>query len=241
MITKVVHGWRPAGLVAYLLGPGTAEVHRAPRVIASWDGLDAAWQPAFTGPGEYDLALGPLITALHAPVIAAGLPTRAPAEHGKRGYVWHCSARVAGSDRVLSDGEWAGSRGNCWTAPGSRRKGMWVGRGGWRRHRAGGRRPRSLTGWALFVLIVVTVTLRAVGAAGMHRLRGWPTALRGGLAAMFVVTGGSHFVGMREDLISMVPRRCRNRACWSPSPGCWNWPARSGCCGGGPRLGRRPG
>jgi uncharacterized membrane protein len=39
----------------------------------------------------------------------------------------------------------------------------------------------------------------------MRRLRSWPTALRGGLAAMFVVTGGSHFVGMREDLISMVP------------------------------------
>ena len=57
----------------------------------------------------------------------------------------------------------------------------------------------------LFVLIVVTGTLRAVGAAGMHRLRSWPTALRGGLAAMFVVTGGSHFVGMREDLISMIP------------------------------------
>ena len=49
MITKVVHGWRPAGLLAYLLGPGTAEVHRAPRVIASWDWLDAAWQPASTG------------------------------------------------------------------------------------------------------------------------------------------------------------------------------------------------
>ncbi len=60
MITKVVHGWRPAGLLAYLLGPGTAEEHRAPRVIASWDGLDAGWQPASTGPGEYDLALGPL-------------------------------------------------------------------------------------------------------------------------------------------------------------------------------------
>ncbi len=108
MITKVVHGWRPAGLLAYLLGPGTAEVHQAPRVIASWDGLDAAWQPAPTGPGEYDLALGPLITALHAPAIGAGLPTRAPAEQGKRGYVWHCSARVAATDRVLSDGEWAG-------------------------------------------------------------------------------------------------------------------------------------
>ena len=38
MITKVVHGWRPGGLLAYLMGPGRAEVHRDPRVVASWDG-----------------------------------------------------------------------------------------------------------------------------------------------------------------------------------------------------------
>jgi len=57
----------------------------------------------------------------------------------------------------------------------------------------------------LIVLVVVTVVLRAVGAAGVRELRRWATALRGGLAAMFLVTGGSHFVGMREDLISMVP------------------------------------
>jgi hypothetical protein len=67
VITKVVHGWRPAGLLAYLLGPGTAEVHQTPRVIASLEGLNASWQPASTGRVEYDLALGPLITALHAP------------------------------------------------------------------------------------------------------------------------------------------------------------------------------
>ncbi len=57
----------------------------------------------------------------------------------------------------------------------------------------------------LIVLVVVTLALRAAGAAGLPRLRSWPNALRGGLAAMFLVTGGSHFVGMREDLISMVP------------------------------------
>jgi uncharacterized membrane protein len=57
----------------------------------------------------------------------------------------------------------------------------------------------------LIVLVVVTVALRAAGAAWVPRLRSWPSALRGGLAAMFVVTGGSHFVGMREDLISMIP------------------------------------
>jgi hypothetical protein len=84
------------------------------------------------GPGEYDLALGPLITALHAPAVAAGLPTRAPAEQGKRGYVWHCSARVAGTDRILSDGEWAGIARELLDGAGSRSAAMSVGRGGWR-------------------------------------------------------------------------------------------------------------
>ena len=49
-----------------------------------------------------------MITALHAPAVAAELPTRSPDGPGKRGYVWHCSARVAATDRVLSDAEWAG-------------------------------------------------------------------------------------------------------------------------------------
>jgi uncharacterized membrane protein len=57
----------------------------------------------------------------------------------------------------------------------------------------------------LIVLVVITLVLRAAGAAGVHALRRWPIALSGGLAAMFVLTGMSHFVGMREDLISMVP------------------------------------
>src|SRR6185312_12686691 len=54
---------------------------------------------------EWDLELGPLIRGLQAPAIAAGLPESGGPE-GKRGYVWHCSARVAGGDRVLSDAEW---------------------------------------------------------------------------------------------------------------------------------------
>jgi uncharacterized membrane protein len=57
----------------------------------------------------------------------------------------------------------------------------------------------------LVVLVIVTLALRAAGAAGATRLNSWPVALRGGLAAMFVLTGTSHFVGMREELISMVP------------------------------------
>jgi uncharacterized membrane protein len=54
-------------------------------------------------------------------------------------------------------------------------------------------------------LVVVTLALLGVGAAGVPRLRSWPVALRGGLAAMFVMTGVAHFVGMRETLIAMVP------------------------------------
>lgn len=57
----------------------------------------------------------------------------------------------------------------------------------------------------LITLIVVTLVILALGAAGVKRLRTWPVALRGGIAAMFVLTGTVHFVGMREELISMVP------------------------------------
>lgn len=57
----------------------------------------------------------------------------------------------------------------------------------------------------LITLVTATLVLRAAGTLGVRPLRGWHPALRGGLAAMFVVTGASHFSGMREDLIAMVP------------------------------------
>lgn len=107
MITKVTHGWRPGGLVAYLMGPGTAEEHARPRMIASWDGLDAGWQPEIGPDGDFDFRLGPLIGALHVPATRAGLPVSGQAPSG-RGYVWHCSARLSAEDRTLSDREWAG-------------------------------------------------------------------------------------------------------------------------------------
>ncbi|MBB5154919.1 DoxX family protein [Saccharopolyspora phatthalungensis] len=57
----------------------------------------------------------------------------------------------------------------------------------------------------LIILLVVTLVLLVAGAAGVRRLRPWSVAVRGGLAAMFVATGIAHFVGMRAELISMVP------------------------------------
>jgi uncharacterized membrane protein len=57
----------------------------------------------------------------------------------------------------------------------------------------------------LIVFLVVTLMLLVAGAAGVRRLRPWPVALRGGLAALFLTTGVTHFVGMRAEMISMVP------------------------------------
>jgi uncharacterized membrane protein len=57
----------------------------------------------------------------------------------------------------------------------------------------------------LITLLAVTLLLRAAGAAGSRPLRSWHTSLRGGLAAMFTLTGTAHFNGIREDLIAMVP------------------------------------
>ncbi|MGG3641171.1 hypothetical protein ABES38_07285 [Bacillus gobiensis] len=57
----------------------------------------------------------------------------------------------------------------------------------------------------LIALIVVTLAILGAGAAGVSRLKPWPVTLRGGLAAMFVLTGAVHFVWMRAELISMVP------------------------------------
>lgn len=60
----------------------------------------------------------------------------------------------------------------------------------------------------LVTLLVVTAGLNAAGIAGVRRLRAmrrFPVALRGGVAAMFVLTGGAHFVGMRDQMIAMVP------------------------------------
>lgn len=57
----------------------------------------------------------------------------------------------------------------------------------------------------LIVLVVVSVVILIAGIAGVSRLRPWPVALRGGLAAMFILTGSVHFVYMRTEIIAMVP------------------------------------
>ena len=56
----------------------------------------------------------------------------------------------------------------------------------------------------LIVLVAVTAVLTVAR-------RSPAVALRYGLAAMFLLTGGAHFIGMRAQLIAMVPP-------WLPAP-----------------------
>src|SRR5437667_498807 len=55
------------------------------------------------------------------------------------------------------------------------------------------------------VLLTSTLVLSGIGAAGVAVLDGWIPCLRGGLAAMFLLTASAHWGKRRPDLIGMVP------------------------------------
>ena len=55
------------------------------------------------------------------------------------------------------------------------------------------------------VLVISTVVLRALGAAGLSPLDSWTVCLRGGLALMFLLTASAHWGKRRRELMAMVP------------------------------------
>ena len=57
----------------------------------------------------------------------------------------------------------------------------------------------------LLFLLLTTALVRVIGHMSRPGLKPWPVAIRWGLAVMFTVTGISHFAGMRDALIAMVP------------------------------------
>lgn len=107
MIAKITRGWRPAGLVRYLMGPGRHNEHVTPRVVDTWDGVPFR-QPTQVGPGEYDLR--DVVAGLTDPAVAGGIALHEPPPgvNGKvpPGPVWQCSLRNDENDRVLTDDEW---------------------------------------------------------------------------------------------------------------------------------------
>jgi hypothetical protein len=98
MIGKVVRESHAGGLLRYLYGPGRANEHIDPHLVAGF-GDPAELEP------ECRLGCAPdlwrLAVLLAQPLAALGPP-------GYDQPVWHCSVRAAPGDRVLSDTEWAG-------------------------------------------------------------------------------------------------------------------------------------
>jgi len=96
VIGKVLRGANVRGLLYYLYGPGRANEHADPHLVAG-----------FSDPGE----LEPERRPGGSPDLRrlAGLLAQPVAALGGRGGdkpVWHCSVRAAPEDRMLADGEW---------------------------------------------------------------------------------------------------------------------------------------
>ncbi|MFI2712169.1 relaxase [Micromonospora sp. NPDC018662] len=103
MITRVHRrGSRVGGLLRYLWGPGKAEEHTNPHLVAAWDGagLLPDLEPKVAASGRRDLRA---LTALLVQPVRAGY--RPPNK-----FVWHASMRLAPEDRhrTITDSTWAG-------------------------------------------------------------------------------------------------------------------------------------
>jgi hypothetical protein len=97
MIGKVLRGTNARGLLRYLYGPGQANEHTNPHLVAGFSD-PAELEPEGRPDGSPDLRR--LAGLLAQPVAALAL-------QGLDRPMWHCSVRAAPEDRVLSDGEWA--------------------------------------------------------------------------------------------------------------------------------------
>src|SRR4249920_553716 len=97
VIGKVLRGTDARRLLYYLYGPGKANEHTDPHLVAGF-GDPAELEPGRRPDGSRDFRR---LTGLLAQPLAAlnGSNYREP--------VWHCAVRAAPEDRLLSDAEWA--------------------------------------------------------------------------------------------------------------------------------------
>ncbi|MFB1042345.1 relaxase/mobilization nuclease domain-containing protein [Streptomyces chrestomyceticus] len=102
MIAKISSGMDTAGLIRYLYGPGRANEHTDPHLVASWDGFAPDPGHTTTATATATATRKLLVADLDLHVKQARRLGRAPKQH-----VWHCSVRAAPEDRTLSDAEWA--------------------------------------------------------------------------------------------------------------------------------------
>src|SRR5215510_3738618 len=97
LIGKVLRGRNVRRLLYYLYGPGLANEHTDPHLVAGF-GDPADLEPERRRGGTRDFRR--LIMLLEQPLAAVAGP-------GYDKPVWHCAVRAAPEDRMLSDAEWA--------------------------------------------------------------------------------------------------------------------------------------
>jgi hypothetical protein len=97
VIGKVIRGANAGRLLYYLYGPGKANEHTDPHLVAGF-GDPAELEPERRPGGSRDLRR--LAGLLAQPMAALNGDNYAKP-------VWHCSIRAAPEDRLLSDAEWA--------------------------------------------------------------------------------------------------------------------------------------
>src|SRR6266566_5878117 len=97
VIGKVLRGTDARRLLYYLYGPGKANEHADPHLVAGFAD-PAELEPERRPSGAPDLRR--LAGLLAQPVAALAGP-------GYDKPVWHCAVRAAPEDRILSDAEWA--------------------------------------------------------------------------------------------------------------------------------------
>ena len=105
MIGRIYRGGDIGGLIYYLYGPGKANEHENPHLVAAWDadtpaGLATLEPVILSGQGAHATrAFAPLVTSME---LATAL--REGSINGRM--VWHCPLRNDAADRTLTDAEW---------------------------------------------------------------------------------------------------------------------------------------
>ncbi|WP_406083868.1 relaxase [Micromonospora zamorensis] len=99
MIPKVTYGSRVRGLLEYLWGPGKAEEHVNPHLVAGYDDVELLAPGSRQGDAG-GWSLEELAARLDAPQIAAG-------ERGVEQYVWQCSLSLPAQEGQLDDATWS--------------------------------------------------------------------------------------------------------------------------------------
>lgn len=105
VIGKVLRGGQVGGLVRYLYGPGRANEHVEPRIVAGWRPPERL-EPPTSDAGVRDFRR--LVGLLREPAEASGLgPADRPVYHLVAAAAKADPVRGVGAGRPLSDGEWA--------------------------------------------------------------------------------------------------------------------------------------